>query len=325
VSIEEIQQCAQGKVDKYLQASKITQHVAVSGNRNLIPVAMSEPVKPIQIAVNNTPAQNTESITTTSTSSTPGVSSNNSAISLGDNKPNPSVISSKPPAPAITPAPASPAPIAQIQQTQQQTQQPPGQQLSPPQAQAQIPSPSNNPAPISSTKPEPVVEPLVASLATLKDIEQQRNPRKQISVKLNKPVLKIGKDFLDLSITSQSNGYLYLVLLGSDAKSFYLLYPNGIDKDNFIKAGQTVRVPKPNWGIQAAGPNGTDHLLVMVADSPRKLGNLTRLELAENSEFTYALNDLGGRQALINYLTGAGVNGRSESFGAQLVSVKEVK
>jgi hypothetical protein len=325
VSIEEVQQCAQTKVDKYLQASKITQHVAVSGNRNLIPVAMPEPVKPVQTAFNSAPVQNTQSTAATTTSSLPSipsVSPSSSTVIVAENKPNPSVISSKPPSPVITPTPASPA---QIQQTQQQTQQPPTQQLSPPQAQAQIPSPSNNPAPISSTKPEPVIEPLVASLATLKDIEQQRNPRKQISVKLNKPVLKIGKDYLDLSITSQSNGYLYLVLLGSDAKSFYLLYPNGIDKDNFIKAGQTVRVPKPNWGIQAAGPNGTDHLLVMVADSPRKLDNLTRLELAENSEFTYALNDLGGRQALINYLTGAGVDGRSESFGAQLVSVKEVK
>jgi Domain of unknown function (DUF4384) len=130
---------------------------------------------------------------------------------------------------------------------------------------------------------------------------------------------------LDISITSNSDGYLYLVLLGSDAKSFYLLFPNGEDHDNHIKAGQTVRVPKSNWGILAGGPEGTDHVLVMVADSPRSLDKLSTNELTEKSTFTYTLNDLGGRQALINYLTGSGVNGRSESFGAQLVSIKEVK
>ena len=169
----------------------------------------------------------------------------------------------------------------------------------------------------------PPAEPVLASLATLKDIEQQRNPRRLVDVKLSKPVMKIGKDSLDLSVKSSHDGYIYMILLGSDAKSFYVLYPNGLDRNNMIKAGQTVRIPKPDWEVKAAGPAGTNNLLVMVSDAPRKLNTLVMAEPTAAEPFTYALNDIGGRSALINFLTTS--DGRSESFGAKLVSIKEVK
>ena len=177
--------------------------------------------------------------------------------------------------------------------------------------------------------PEPIkvqpAEPVLASLATLKDIEQQRNPKRVVDVKVSKPAMKIGKDSLDLSIKSSHDGYIYMILLGSDAKSFYVLYPNGLDKNNAIKAGQTVRIPKPDWEVKAAGPVGTNNLLVMVSDSPRKLSTLTMAEPTAAEPFTYALNDIGGRSALINFLTSSGTDGKSESFGAKLVAIKEVK
>jgi hypothetical protein len=174
-------------------------------------------------------------------------------------------------------------------------------------------------------KPEPIkpAESVLASLETLKDIEQQRNPRRVLDVKLSKPIMKIGKDSLDLSIKSSHDGYIYMILLGSDAKSFYVLYPNGLDKNNAIKAGQTVRIPKPDWEVKAAGPVGTNNLLVMVSDTPRKLNTLAMAEPTAAEPFTYALNDIGGRSALISFLTSS--DGKSESFGAKLVAIKEVK
>jgi hypothetical protein len=259
VTMGEIEICAQKSVDKMLKSSNVTQHITVSGSRNLIPVSFKEPPKPEQQLAQNTPPVSTPATPT---------------------KP---IENAKPP--------ISPAPV------EVQTVRPPA----------------------------PVIEPIIASLATLKDIEQQRNPRRSIEVKVNKPILKIGKDLLDLSIKSKTDGYLYMVLLGSDASSFYLLYPNGLESDNFIKAGQTVKVPKPDWGIKAAGPEGTDRLLVMVSDSPRKLDTLQMAKPTEKAPYTFALNDLGGRSALINYLTGSGIDGKSESFGAQLISIKEVK
>jgi hypothetical protein len=185
--------------------------------------------------------------------------------------------------------------------------------------------PVTSATPIALPAPEkiPPQEPLLASLATLKDIEQQRNPKRMVDVKVSKPVMKIGKDSLDLSIKSSHDGYIYMILLGSDAKSFYVLYPNGLDKNNAIKAGQTVRIPKPDWEVKAAGPEGTNNLLVMVSDSPRKLNTLTMAEPTAAEPFTYALNDIGGRSALINFLTSS--DGKSESFGAKLVTIKEVK
>jgi hypothetical protein len=179
--------------------------------------------------------------------------------------------------------------------------------------------------PIVIPAPEriPPQEPVLASLATLKDIEQQRNPRRVVDVKLSKPVMKIGKDSLDLSIKSSYDGYIYMILLGSDAKSFYVLYPNGLDKNNTIKAGQTVRIPRPDWEVKAVGPAGTNNLLVLVSDTPRKINTLTMSEPTAAEPFTYALNDIGGRSALISFLTTS--DGRSESFGAKLVAIKEVK
>ena len=286
ITMGEVEICAQKSVDKMLKSSNVTQHITVSGSRNLIPVSFKEPPKPEQqlAQVALPPVIVAPSVPVTPPSAVPPANS---------------------PPPAIPIAPPKPIENAK----------PPVQQV-PLQAQ---------PAPALVPEPAPVIEPIIASLATLKDIEQQRNPRRSIDVKVNKPTLKIGKDLLDLSIKSKTDGYLYMVLLGSDASSFYLLYPNGLESENFIKAGQTVKVPKPDWGIKAAGPEGTDRLLVMVSDSPRKLDTLQMAKPTEKAPYTFALNDLGGRSALINYLTGSGIDGKSESFGAQLISIKEVK
>jgi hypothetical protein len=212
-----------------------------------------------------------------------------------------------PPSVAVLAAPALPVPPASN----------PSQQAASPSSPASAPgtSPTKLPTP----------EPALASLATLKDIEQQRNPKRLVEVQVSKSTLKIGKDSLDLSIKSSHDGYLYLILLGSDSKSFYVLYPNGLDKNNQVKAGQTVRIPRPDWEVKAAGPVGTNNLLVMVSDSPRKLNTLTMSEPTAAEPFTYALNDIGGRSALIHFLTSSGTDGKSESFGAKLVAVKEVK
>lgn len=165
---------------------------------------------------------------------------------------------------------------------------------------------------------------ITASLATLKDIEGQSNPKRRVDVKVSKTSLKIGKDALDLSIKSSHDGFIQIVLVGSDAKSFYVLFPNGLDKENKIRAGQTVKVPKPDWQVKSSGPEGTNHLLVLVTDAPRKLDTLKMAEPTAAEPFTFSLNDLGGRAALLDFLIGKGVSGKSESFGAKIVSIKEV-
>ena len=300
VSMSEIQQCAQNTINNTLKGNPVfaPHHVTVSGNRNLIPVqrpptvvavVTPEPPKPVVIAPS--PPVIVPPVVVATTTPLPPTPPPVTT--------QPTVVVASTPAVVVTPEPVKPPPA-------------------PPPVQVAVQPP---------VKPEPIkpVEPVLASLATLKDIEQQRNPRRVVDVKVSKPAMKIGKDSLDLSIKSSHDGYIYMILLGSDAKSFYVLYPNGLDKNNAIKAGQTVRVPKPDWEVKAVGPVGTNNVLVMVSDSPRKLNTLTMAEPTAAEPFTYALNDIGGRSALINFLTSSGIDGKSESFGAKLVAIKEVK
>ena len=191
----------------------------------------------------------------------------------------------------------------------------------------------NKPIESLPTKPDlvPIIESkiqkeeLAASTATLRDIESQRNPFRAVSVKLAKQSLKINKDYLDLEIKAANDGYLYLILLGSDKKSFYVLYPNKLDSDNFIRANTITKIPRESWQIRAVGPVGINNLLVMVSDSPRDLSRLGQFGEDPNSPFVYALNTLSGRKNLVEYMVGKGPEGTSEKYAAKLVTISEVK
>jgi len=315
VNLAEIQQCAQNFVDNKLKnvPGLSPHHITVKGNRNLIPVMAPPSLPVIAVAPAPTPA------TAPSSSITVAVvepSAPSTAIPAVQAVSSPAA---QPAATRLEPAPVRPAPQVPVDVQTVQVQTLPTQATAP-----VVPSAPSLSAP-SISKPTPVVvPPALASLATLKDIEQQRNPKRKVEVKLSKPALKIGKDLLDMSIQSSHTGYVYLVLLGSDRKSFYVLYPNGLDQNNKILAGQTLRVPKPEWQIKSAGPAGTNQMLVMVSDSPRKLDQLVMAEPSAAEPFTYALNNFEGRSALIRFLTSPGANGASESFGAKIISVREV-
>ena len=224
------------------------------------------------------------------------------------------VVATQPPlTPAPTTAPPStPAPAAPVQ----------GVALLPPANQPPTPQPQPQPQP-QPHGPPAAIEPPAASLATLQLLEQQGNPRRRPDVALEHRELHIGRDTLNLRVKAAHDGYVYLVMLGSDRRSFYLLFPNGLDQDNRIAAGQTLRLPRPDWQVRAAGPVGSDQLLVLVSDTPRRL-DLLRLQPGDvAAPFTYALNDFSERAALLNYLTGQGREGSSESFGARLLTLRE--
>jgi len=111
------------------------------------------------------------------------------------------------------------------------------------------------------------------ALATLMDIYARRDGGWQVNVTSSRPSIKIASDNLDLQITSDRDGYVYIFYLGTGPGSFYLLYPNQLDAGNRINAGETLRLPAPSWTVNALGPAGTDHLLVMVTQTPRDLGD----------------------------------------------------
>jgi hypothetical protein len=161
--------------------------------------------------------------------------------------------------------------------------------------------------------------------AAFEDILAQRDPRRSVTLELASERLAIGKDRLDLSVTSSHAGYLYLVLLGSDQHSFYLLFPNDRDGSNAIRAGETLRLPRPAWRITAQGPAGTDRLLAVVTASPRKL---SMLGTGRAGPFLQSLTDANGRSTL-SWIMGtadcrAGANAAcSDAYGAARADVLE--
>ncbi|CAN7501332.1 caspase family protein [Pseudoduganella sp. LjRoot289] len=134
-----------------------------------------------------------------------------------------------------------------------------------------------------------------ASGAALADILAQSDPRRKVTIGAASKVLRIGKDALDLSVTSSHDGHVYIVLLGSDNHSYYMLFPNDRDRNNAILAGQTLKLPRPQWRITAQGPMGTDRMLVVVSATPRDLGVLGN---NKSGPFTYSLTDGAGRARL---------------------------
>jgi len=300
VNLGEIQRCAQQHVNDKLaphkEAGFLPHTITVLGNKNLIPVAVSKPpsVAPVAVAT---------------------------------------------PSPQLEPVKPEPAKLPQVQTTAVSTllatvtTEPirPVQTVEPPKATPVAVKPPEVVTPLEVIKPpeplkpppDPTVPPPIASLATIRDVFAQRDPRFEVKANPAQTKIAIGKDGLKLKVQSRRDGYLYVILLGSDRESFYLLYPNGFDAKNKIKANKPMVLPTAGWTVKAEGPAGTDEVLVLVSDSPRDLKALSLSEPTAAAPFTYALTDLGGRSALIDFLTGRGVQGRSESFGAAMFSVVE--
>ncbi|NBP40011.1 MAG: DUF4384 domain-containing protein [Betaproteobacteria bacterium] len=163
----------------------------------------------------------------------------------------------------------------------------------------------------------------MASRATLEDILAQRNGRLKLDVSAPKQ-LTINKDAFKVAVRSNTDGYLYAVMLGSDGQSFYLLFPNKLDQDNRIKANTKYDLPRPGWSIKAGGPEGTNHVLFVVSQSPRDPKIFAPDEAVGGGPFTYAVTDITARKRLIDFFLGRGVQGRNGQMAATLVSIKEV-
>jgi hypothetical protein len=138
----------------------------------------------------------------------------------------------------------------------------------PPVADAGAPPVASAPSPAPPANP-----PNVDITAALTDIYNQRDDRWQVDTQLGSPLLKIGSNLL-LTIRSQRAGFVYVFYRGTQPDSFYLLFPNQLDALNSIAANQELKIPRSDWSVTALGPAGTDHLMVMVTDTPRDFSAL---------------------------------------------------
>lgn len=195
------------------------------------------------------------------------------------------------------------------------------------------------PQPVAAQPPAPVAaapKPFTGEQA-LRQMFDQRDAKRKVQVTLNKDKLRIGKDTLEGSVTSDRDGYLYVALAGSDNQSIYMLFPNALDQNNRMEAGKPMPLPRNNWSVKAAGPAGQDTLLVMVADAPR---DLSQLGAAKAGPFLASLNDAQGRtqlgalmasspmtptQLCTNPASRKGSSMCSDAYGASLVTVEEIQ
>ncbi len=130
-------------------------------------------------------------------------------------------------------------------------------------------------APTSVTKPTPAAGPaLPGAYYTLNDVLNSRDDRRVVNLKPAKPAFKIGKDQVSFTLNSSHAGYVYLLMVGSDGKTFDMLFPNQIDGANSIDAGQSLQLPRASWEIKAGGPPGKNYLLAIVTDAPRNFSGI---------------------------------------------------
>jgi hypothetical protein len=169
----------------------------------------------------------------------------------------------------------------------------------------------------------------------LRQMFDQRDAKRKVQVSLSQEKLKIGKDALDFSVQSDRAGYLYIALAGSDNQSVYLLFPNALDQNNKVEAGQKVQLPRSNWRVKAGGPAGTDNLLVVLTDAPR---DISKLGASKAGPFVVSLNDANGRAQLGALMTTSQAGGSaqcrsaaarsnaalcSDAYGAAMLAVEE--
>lgn len=187
----------------------------------------------------------------------------------------------------------------------------------------------------------PVAPPVLTGEQALRQMLDQRDAKRRVQVTLGRDKLKIGQDSLDLTVQSDRAGYVYVAMAGSDNQALYLLFPNDLDQNNSIKAGEQLLLPRPNWRVKAGGPVGTDNLLVMVSDGPRDLTQLAATANAPKAgPFVASLNDAAGRAQLGALMSRSqGLSGSacsttaarksnplcSDAYGAVMVSVEEQK
>ena len=89
-----------------------------------------------------------------------------------------------------------------------------------------------------------------------------------------KSPLSIGHDRLSFALRSDRSGYLNVLLWDKAGGHVSLIFPNELDRDNHIGAGETLSFPRPEWSYEADAPAGDWDILTIVSASPRDFTSL---------------------------------------------------
>lgn len=171
----------------------------------------------------------------------------------------------------------------------------------------------------SNPRPESGASAARRSAGTLEDIRQGASSAIQVELRAAKQELTINRDMLDFSVRTNRAGYLYVLHVGSDGKTFDLLFPNDKDSNNFVQPG-TVNMPRPNWAVMAGGPVGESYLMAIVSEAPRDYSAMMREKMGP---FRAAEADPEGQKNLFTVSTNAGRPGSGQYGASAVVGIRE--
>ena len=127
----------------------------------------------------------------------------------------------------------------------------------------------NPPTASETTSTPPVANTSSFSAANaLNDLHNAASPAIIVNLKLASDKLKIHTDPLNFTVSTNKSGYLSILQVGSDGKTFNRIFPNDNDQNNYVQAGLTV-LPRATWQIKAGGPVGNSYLLAIISDTQR--------------------------------------------------------
>jgi hypothetical protein len=102
----------------------------------------------------------------------------------------------------------------------------------------------------------------------LDNLRHAASPGMPVSLTVTSSRMRIEHDVLDFTVTTGQPGYLTILQVGSDGKTFNRLFPNDVDQDNQVPAG-TLRLPRRGWAVRSGGPAGTSYLMAVLSETPR--------------------------------------------------------
>ncbi len=190
---------------------------------------------------------------------------------------------------------------------------------------AAAPAPAPTAAPAPARPPAPTPAPAAAPTAVnaaqaLVDLHAAADRSYSVQLTLARPSLRIGKDFLDFSVTTNKEGYVYLLQVGSDGKTFNVLFPNKIDDNNMLPAG-VHRFPRDTWRVRSAGPVGISYLLAIVSPTKKDLSR----DMDLSSVFPSSAATTGSTRTLVVEATGASAGGSGRYGASDVAALRETQ
>jgi serine/threonine protein kinase len=138
-----------------------------------------------------------------------------------------------------------------------------------------------------------------------------------------------NKEKLEFSIQSASAGYAFVYLLSSGGELLQL-FPNQLDKRNRIKAGETLKLPRASWPMEAGGPVGVNRFVALVSTNERDFsssglindGVFGRYSVDSLLAFEKAKQE-GAQPLMVGKPSCAGTNPCDANFGVAIFTISE--